>query len=121
MTQELSINRNGPIIISVGCGELRARAVTGPASALRTSRFCLTGWETTHQPGHSLAISQVPAQPRHPPHNTWIIAGEQSEVLTSTDEEYPEMREVKLRELPSEVWADVIAFLSFQEKVKLLP
>ena len=49
------------------------------------------------------------------------IAGEQSEVLTSTDEECPEMREVKLRELPSEVWADVIAFLSFQEKVKLLP
>ena len=39
------------------------------------------------------------------------------QVWFSAEEESPEIPEVNLRELPSEVWADVIAFLPLQDKV----
>ena len=44
-------------------------------------------------------------------------AGELSDVSLSTEEETMEARKLTVRDLPSEVWACVIAFLPFREKV----
>ena len=47
-------------------------------------------------------------------------AGELSDVSLSTEEETMEARDLTLNDLPSEVWACVIAFLPFREKVNII-